>query len=122
MYGDCLKEKTCSCLKAHILETFLIADVENNYSNFLEIAYDPGYYARSGNTTIVEKENEYIYLNNGIFDPDEEKNTNPLRLKIPCDQYIYLLETWGTKIYLQNKDKRPLQVMIYYEDENLPLI
>ena len=113
--GNCLEKKLCSNLEMHILEIFLLCDVRQYYKVCLEIAHDSGLHAETGNTTFVVKENNYIYLSDAIFGPEEGEEE--LFFKMPIKEYVNLITTWGTKIFTPDPANRPPEVLIRYENE-----
>ena len=105
----------CTQIEPWILYLFLTSDVSNGYQYSLEIAYNNNLHAETGNTTYVVKQEGYIYLIDAISKVEESKKC--IEIKMPIDQYVNLITTWGTKIFTQDPANRPSEVLIRYEND-----
>jgi hypothetical protein len=96
-----------------ILGCFLSSDVgctlsENGLllSSFGRWALEEGWRGASGNITMVEKENDYIYLSD-LY--SEERK--PTELKMMVQQFVQLLDDWREKVC----KRKPKEVTITYD-------
>ena len=103
----------CATIEALILRLFLTDDVGcRMHPGFFQLVYDPEFRGGCSNATFIEKEDGYIFLSDGIGDPDEEPDPDPVKLKMTCEQYVHLLETWRDQVC----KKMPNEVIIRYEN------
>ena len=102
--------------EAHwILYNFLFCEMSSPYDYYINLAYDPSFYGGIGNAICIEKEDGYMYLSDGIFLPEEGQES--IKLKMTIDQYIYLANTFVTKVFAKDKLKRPSEITIHYDNE-----
>jgi hypothetical protein len=82
-----------------ILGNFLASDYDCSWSSFREWALNEEWRGGSGNITMIEKDNGYIYLSNLYSDEAE-----PIELRLTVQQFVQLLDDWRT-IVCKNKPK-----------------
>jgi hypothetical protein len=95
--------KSGSNAQMDILGNFLASDYDCTWSSFKEWALDSNWRGASGNITMVEKDNGYIYLSNLYADEDE-----PTELCMTVQQFVQLLDDWRTIVC----PKKPKEVII----------
>ncbi len=85
---------------------FLSSDISFRIGLFRPWAIDDSLgMETSGNTTRLEKENNYIFLSD-LYDEDNPPST----LKISREQFVKILDEWDKKII--KADPRPKEVII----------
>lgn len=88
-----------SNLQMDILGNFLASDYDCTWSSFREWALDEKWRGGSGNITMIEKDNGYIYLSNLYSDEAE-----PTELRMTVQQFVQLLDDWRS-IVCKNKPR-----------------
>lgn len=104
--------KSGSNLQMDILGNFLASDYDCTWSSFKEWALDEKWRGGSGNITMIEKDNGYIYLSNLYSDEAE-----PTELRMTVAQFVQLLDDWRNAVCKSN----PKTVMIRYEQDQFIL-
>jgi hypothetical protein len=95
------------------LGMFLAHDFDCSWSSFREWAINDAWGdCVSGNITCLEKDNEYILLSD-LYSEEAQ----PLKLKIPREQFINVLDTWCNKIIA----KQPKNVIIKYDNNQFTI-
>lgn len=104
--NDSYHYKKGSNLQMDILGNFLASDYDCTWSSFREWALDEKWRGGSGNITMVEKDNGYIYLSN-LYSNEAE----PTELCMTVAQFVQLLDNWRN-IVCKHK---PKEVIIKHE-------
>jgi len=101
-----------SNIEMNILGNFLIYDGRYGVSEFKEWALDDRYTSSGGNITLLEKENDFIIIN----DEFRERQGEALGFKIPKQAFINLLDEWD-KVFNQ----KPLEILITYDGQKFTI-
>lgn len=107
---DYYSYENASSIEMNILGNFLNSDVRCEGRNFFRnwILSNENEWAVSGNTTVLEKEGDFIYLTDQY--PTEG---NSVELKINKNQLIKLLDDWQEKVC----KIKPKEVIINHEND-----
>jgi hypothetical protein len=97
-----------SNIEMTILGHFLSSDVGCYSPTFRKWASHATWRGGSGNITMIEKEDGYIYVSD-LYSEEQE----PTELKMTVEQFIQLLDDWQEKVC----EHKPREVIIKHESD-----
>lgn len=100
--------KGSTSIKMDIIGFFLADDIGCYSPTFREWATKEHWRGASGNITMVEKEDGFIYLSD-LYSEEE----NPTELKMTVQQFVQLLDDWRDRVCAT----KPREVIIKYDND-----
>lgn len=89
------------------LGVFLYCDVGQNSQSYISWALDDKFIFGGGNSTDLEKENNFIYLS-------DETEDNPPRFPFKKENFIQILKDWENVL-----SKKPQEILITKENDKI---